>query len=131
MPYQFLANAVLALHIAIVLFVVAGLIVIVIGNWRRWRWLRWINAFWFRLLHLATIGIVVAESWLGFACPLTTLEMWLRNQAGAATYAGGFIEHWMQSILYWQLPPWVFVIAYSLFGVAVAATWWLYPPRRA
>ncbi len=122
----FAADAVLAVHVAVVLFVVVGLALIVAGNIRGWRW---VNAPWFRLAHLATIGIVAAEAWLGYVCPLTTLEMWLRSQARAPTYEGSFIGHWLQRILYYDAPPWVFAAAYSLFALAVAAAWWYFPPR--
>jgi len=130
MPYQLLADAVLTLHVAIVLFVVGGLIVILLGNWRRWKSWQWVNALWFRLAHLLAILFVVSESWLGIVCPLTTLEMWLRRQAGAGGYTGSFIEHWLQRLLYYDAPGWVFTLAYSVFGLAVVATWWLFPPRR-
>jgi hypothetical protein len=124
--YQLLADAMLALHIAIVLFVIGGLVVVVIGNLCGWRW---VNAWWFRLAHIAAIAIVVAETWFGIICPLTTWERWLRAKAGAAIYEGGFIEHWMQRALYYDAPPWVFTMAYSLFGLAVVAAWWFFPPR--
>jgi len=126
MPYQLLADAVLTLHVAIVVFVIAGLLLVIAGN--IWNW-RWVNDLWFRLVHLAAIGIVVAESWLDITCPLTTLEMWLRAKAGATTYQGSFIEYWLQRLLYYDAPPWVFVIAYSLFGLLVLASWWYFPPR--
>ncbi len=130
---QPLADAVLALHFAIVLFVVGGLVLIVIGNLRNWRW---VNALWFRLLHLAAIVVVAAESWFGITCPLTTLEMWLRAQSGAAasTYSESFIGHWLQRLLYYSAPPWVFVLAYSVFALLVIAVWLRFPPnfrRRA
>jgi Protein of Unknown function (DUF2784) len=125
--YQVLADAVLTLHVAIVAFVVAGLALIVAGNLRRWRW---VNAWWFRGLHLGAIGIVVAEAWWGMTCPLTTLEMWLRHQARATTYSGSFIEHWLSRLLYVEAPPWVFTVGYTLFGLLVAAAWWVFPPRR-
>ena len=83
----------------------------------------------FRIAHVAAIGIIVAESWLGFICPLTTLEMWLRSRAGEASYGGGFIEHWVQQLLYYSAPPWVFVAAYTVFALAVLVTWWYFPPR--
>jgi hypothetical protein len=124
--YPLLADAVLALHVAIVIFVVGGLLLIVAGNLRRWRW---VNALWFRLAHLAAIGVVVAESWLGIVCPLTTLEMWLRARAGQSSYGGSFIEYWLQQLLFWNAPGWVFTLAYSLFAVAVVAAWWRYPPE--
>lgn len=127
MPYRQLADAVLALHLAVVAFVVGGLLAIVVGNLRGWRR---VNAPWFRIAHLAAIGVVVAEAWLGVTCPLTTLEMSLRARAGAGSYAGSFIEHWLGRLLYWDAPPWVFVLGYTVFGVLVVASWWAWPPRR-
>lgn len=123
--YPLLADTVLALHVAIVVFVVGGLLLIVGGNLRGWRW---VNALWFRMAHLGAIGVVVAEAWLGLVCPLTTLEMWLRVQAGQENYSGSFIGHWLQRLLYWDAPGWVFTLAYSVFALAVVAAWWRYPP---
>jgi polyferredoxin len=121
-----LADAVLVLHASIAVFVVGGLLLVVAGNLARWAW---VNKAWFRVAHLAAIGIVVAESWFGLVCPLTTLEMWLRSRAGEPPYGGGFIEHWLQQLLYYSAPPWMFVAAYTLFGLLVLATWWYFPPR--
>ena len=123
--YQVLANAVLALHLGIVMFVIAGLVLVVAGNFSGWRW---VNHLWFRLAHLAAIGVVIAESWAGITCPLTTLETWLRARAGVTTYSGGFVEYWLQRLLYYDAPPWAFTLGYSLFGILVAATWWYFPP---
>ena len=125
-PYQLFADLVLTLHAAIVVFVVGGLVFIVVGYPRNWRWAK---AGWFRLAHLAAIAIVVAEAWIGAVCPLTSLEMWLRAQGRSATYAGSFIEHWLQKLLYYEAPAWVFTLAYSVFGLAVAATWRYFPPQ--
>ena len=121
-----LANAVLILHVAVAVFVVAGLVLVVVGNLASWSW---VNNAWFRVAHITAIGVVVAEAWLGFVCPLTTLEMWLRSRAGAPSYGGGFIEHWLQQLLYYSAPPWVFVAAYTVFALLVLATWWYFPPR--
>lgn len=127
MTYQFLADAVLALHVGVVLFVVGGLLAILAGN--RWHW-PWVNRPWFRLAHLAAIAVVVVQAWLGRLCPLTTLESWLRVQAGTAAYEQSFIEHWLQKILYYEAPHWVFTVAYTVFGALVLLAWWRYPPRR-
>ena len=124
--YQLLADGVLLLHLAIVVFVIGGLLVVVAGNWLGWRW---VNLGWFRLAHLGAIAIVVAESWFGLVCPLTSLEMWLRAHARASVYAGSFVEHWLQRVLYYDAPAWLFTAAYTLFAVLVAATWWYFPPR--
>jgi hypothetical protein len=125
-PYQLLADAVLSLHVAIVVFVVGGLVFIIVGNLCAWDW---VNALWFRVAHLAAIAIVVAEAWFGAVCPLTSLEMWLRAKARATTYAGTFIEHWLQRTLYYEAPAWVFTLGYTLFGLIVVAAWWYFPPR--
>ena len=126
MTWRLLADAVLCSHVALMAFVVLGLPLIVAGNLRRWRW---INSPWLRFAHLAAIVVVAGEAWLGIVCPLTTLEMWLRTQAHASTYEGSFVEHWLQALLFWQAPPWAFTTVYSLFGLSVLATWWLWPVR--
>lgn len=122
-----LADAVLVLHAAVVLFVVGGLVLVLAGNARGWSW---VNGWAFRLTHAAAIAIVVAQAWLGVDCPLTTLEMDLRAAAGRPVHGQGFIEHWLQRLLFYEAPPWVFVFLYTAFGAAVAATWWRYPPGR-
>lgn len=125
MPYQLLADAVLVLHFGVVLFVIGGLVVVVTGNWLEWRW---VNGWWFRLAHLVAIGVVVAQALLGRLCPLTTLESWLRVQAGQPSYTKSFIEHWLQRIIFYEAPFWVFALAYMLFAALVIAAWWYFPP---
>ncbi|MCM0608350.1 MAG: DUF2784 domain-containing protein [Ideonella sp. WA131b] len=128
------ADAVLVLHAAVVLFVVGGLVLVVAGNLLRHaaggpRW-PWVNRPWFRLLHGTAIATVVAQAWLGITCPLTTLEWWLRAQAGEVLPEQGFIELWLHRLLFYTAPRWVFATAYTAFGLAVAAAWWRWPPRR-
>lgn len=123
--YQLLADVVLTLHFLVVAFVIGGLVLTIIGNFKAWRW---VNALWFRLAHLAAIAVVIAQAWFGATCPLTSLEMWLRAKARAATYHGSFIEHWVHQLMYYDAPSWVFTLAYSVFGLLVAATWWRFPP---
>jgi polyferredoxin len=124
--YRILADLVLAVHTGVVVFVVGGLVLVLVGNWRGWRF---VNDWWFRLAHLAAIAVVVAQAWLGIVCPLTTLESWLRVRAGQAEYEASFIEYWLQRVLYYDAPAWVFAAGYTLFGLAVAASWWRFPPR--
>lgn len=124
--FQALADATLVLHVLFVLFVVLGLLLILVGGWRGWDWVR---NLWFRLAHLAAIGFVVAESWLGVVCPLTTLESWLRRLAGQIAYDDDFIAFWLRRFLFFEAPPWAFTLGYSLFGAAVVLGWWLVPPR--
>jgi len=124
--YRSLADLVLITHVAFVAFVVIGLLAIVVGGFAGWRWIR--NP-WFRVAHLAGIGLVVAQAWLGVVCPLTTLEMALREKAGDATYSGTFVAHWLQKLLYYEAPPWVFVLGYTVFGLAVFGSWFKFRPR--
>jgi polyferredoxin len=121
-----LADLVLALHFAVVAFVVGGLAAILLG---RGRW-RGTDRWSFRLAHLAAIGYVAAQQWLGAVCPLTTLEAWLRTRAGQAGYERSFVAHWLQRLLFYEAPDWVFTLAYTAFALLVAAAWWWFPPRR-
>ena len=125
--YLIAADAILLAHLLFVLFVVAGLASIYIGHWLRWDWVR---RFWFRVAHLSAIGFVVVQAWLDEICPLTIWEMNLRARAGDATYEGAFIAHWLQSLLYYEAPTWVFTLIYTGFGLLVCASWWWLPPRR-
>ncbi len=124
--YLLLADAVLFSHILVVIFVVIGLVLIFVGFAAGWQWVR--NP-WFRIAHLVCIAVVVAQAWAGVVCPLTTLEMWLRKQGGGEVYSGSFITHWMQALLYYDAPAWVFTAAYTGFGALVLASWFLVRPR--
>lgn len=126
LTYRLLADIVLAVHVGFVVFVVAGLLLIVAGGLFGWRWVR--NRR-FRILHLAAIGVVATQAWLGIICPLTTLEMALRARAGDATYTGSFIVYWLEELLYYQAPVWVFTTVYTVFGLLVMATWFGVKPH--
>jgi len=120
------ADVVLVVHVLFVLFVVAGLLLVFAGRLLKWSWVR--NP-WFRIAHLGAIVIVVLQSWLGILCPLTTLEMALRERGGEATYSGGFIAHWLGALLYYEAPAWMFTTAYSAFGALVVLSWFWVRPR--
>jgi hypothetical protein len=127
LPYQLLADLVLALHSGVVVFIVLGTVLIVAGNLRGWRW---VNHFWLRFVHLAGMLSVAIGTLLDITCPLTDVERWLRIKANAQTYSGSFIEHWLQQLLFYDFAPWVFVLTYTLFGLLILALWWIFPPRR-
>ena len=122
-----LADVVLVVHAAFVAFVVVGLVLIWLGRFRDWAFVR---NFWFRAAHLAAIGVVAAESLSEFVCPLTTWEDRLRLLAGGQQrYAGSFIQHWLHRLIYFDLSERVFTIAYVAFFLAVVMSLWLIPPR--
>lgn len=126
--WRALADLTVVLHAAYVAFVVFGLAAILLGYVASWRWARNVH---FRLIHLAAILAVSAEALAGWTCPLTTLENYLRERAGEAAYAGDFIGRWLDWLIYYDAPPWVFTTAYLAFGTLVVATLWLAPPRRS
>ena len=125
--YLLAADLLLIGRVLFVAFVVFGLVLILIGKPLDWAWVR--NP-WFRLIHLAAIVIVALQSWLGVICPLTTLEMALRDRAGSVVYSGSFISHWLESLLYYQAPAWVFTACYSAFAALVVISWFWIRPRR-
>lgn len=117
------ADAILALHLAIALFIVLGLAAIWIGAMRHWQWTR---NFWFRTCHVVAICIVAIESLLGFTCPLTVWEDALRYASGQPS----FVARWMRRLLFYEFPEWVFTIAYVACAAATLLAWRVTPPRR-
>ena len=118
-----LADIILVVHFAFVLFVVASLPLIWIGAAAGWRWIR--NRS-YRLVHMAAIVFVSAEAAAGIWCPLTVWEDALRG----ATSDRSFIARWIHTALFYDLPPWVFTVAYLAFATLVALAWWRIPPER-
>jgi hypothetical protein len=117
-----LADFVLVVHFAFVLFVVGGFALILAGAALGWRWVR--NRA-FRYAHLAAIVFVAAEALVGMSCPLTVWEHVLRRTSPDGP---SFVARWVSRLLYYDLPEWVFAIAYVVFASAVAVTLWLIPP---
>lgn len=117
----------LAAHVAVVVFVVFGQLLILLGGVLRWRWVR---RFWLRLVHLLLIVYIAAQAWLGELCPLTVWEQALRQRAGENTYQESFIEYWLGRLLFIDAPWWVFVATYSAFALLVIGSWWWVRPWR-
>jgi len=118
-----LAGVILMLHFAIVLFIAAGLPLIYVGAAAGWTWVR--DRRW-RAVHFAAILFVATESILGIACPLTVWEDVLRGHQSRE----GFIERWIGRIMFFDLPAWVFLVAYICFALLVAVTWVIVPPAK-
>jgi len=116
------ATSVLALHLAIIAFNVASCVLIPVGAWRRWRWVR---EFWFRLAHLLSLAVVALQALLGRACFLT---IWQGDVSGAS-HVQPLIAGWIDRLIYWPLPLWVFAVAYGVVFVYVIALWVFVRPR--
>ena len=87
MIYLALADAVLFLHFAFILFVVLGGLLVL---WRR-------RLIW---LHLPVVIWGALIEFAGWICPLTPLESWLREQGGDRGFSGGFINHYLGTLIY-------------------------------
>ena len=118
-----LADAILVAHFVIAAFIVAGLAAVWLGAPLGWQWVR--NP-WFRYMHVGAIAFVAAEALLGIACPLTVWEDLLRGGVRPES----FVARWVQALLYYRAPEWVFTVAYVLWTLATLLTLWLVPPRR-
>ena len=119
-----LAGAVVVIHFLIMLLVVAGVPVVYLGAARGWAWVR--SRRW-RLVHLGAILVIAAESAMGIACPLTVWEDMLRGRQTAS----GFIERWIDRLLFYDAPAWMFTAAYVGFAALVLLTWVAVPPTRS
>lgn len=117
-----IADALLVLHLAFVLFVVGSVPLIWAGALAGWSWVR--NRR-YRLLHLAAIVFVVAESLLGMMCPLTTWEDALRGVHDQKS----FIARWVHRVMFYDWPEHVFITAYAAFAMLVALTYFAVRPH--
>jgi hypothetical protein len=86
-PYQLLADLVVLVHVAFVVFAVLG--GLLAARWRRLVW-----------IHLPAVIWAVIVEFFGWVCPLTPLENWLRRRAGQAVYPSDFIAHYILPVLY-------------------------------
>lgn len=87
MGWRLLADLVVAVHLAFVLFVVLGGLLAL--RWPRAAWVHVPAAAWGAWIELT-----------GGICPLTPLENELRRRAGGEGYAGGFIERYLLPVVY-------------------------------
>ena len=121
---SYLADVVLVVHFAFVLFVVGSLPLIWIGAAAGWSWIR---NFRFRVTHLAAIVFVAGESLVGAICPLTAWEDMLRG----TPHAQDFVARWLHRVIFYHFPGYAFTAAYVLFAAIVALTYYFIRPRRS
>jgi hypothetical protein len=120
-----LADVVLLLHAGYAAFVIGGLLVVPLGGWFEWPWVR---ARRLRLAHLLCTAIIAAEALLGMICPLTWLEHVLLVASGAAGYERSFIGHLLSWMLYYDAPAWMFTAAYTALALTVVLLYRYVPP---
>lgn len=116
-----LGAAVLAAHLAVIAFNLFGLVAIPLGAWRGWAFVR---VRWWRMLHVASLGLVAVQALFGRACVLT---LWQDELTGGGT-RDPLVMRWVNSLIYWPLPLWAFTVGYIAVFAYVVALWWWAPP---
>jgi len=107
--YAIAAAGVLVLHLLFILWVAFGALFT-----RHRPLLRW--------FHIASLIYGILLEILDWSCPLTSMENWLRGRAGAPTYQGGFLLHYLDALVYPDVPPSLLVlcaVAVCLFNLGV------------
>jgi hypothetical protein len=119
MLYRLLADLVLVLHLAFVVFALFGGLLA----------LRYPKIAW---LHLPVLVWGVVVQWADWICPLTPLENHFRHLGGEAGYAGGFIEHVVSRVLYPEnlSLDLRYVLGLLLIVVNVSVYWYVMSGRR-
>jgi len=117
-----LAQAVLAAHVAVIAFNVFGLVVVPLGAWRGWAFVR--LARW-RILHLGSLAVTAAQALAGRACFLTDWQAALTGEAAREP----LVMRWVNGLIYWPLPGWAFTALYVALFAYVVLLLWLEPPR--
>ena len=115
------SEIVLLFHFCIFLFVILSFFLIPLGYSRKWEWVK--NKY-YRLIHLFLMGIIFIETILGFMCPLTILENFLRNDIEI----NNKITQIIHQIMYWDLPSYQFIILYLLSLLYLIFLWFFFKP---
>lgn len=126
MTPEALATVVLVVHLGVVAFNIFGMVAVPLGAWLRWRFVR---GFWWRLVHLASLLVVALQALLGRACFLTIWQSGLEAEQ-TSPVPPPMIATWINRLLYWPLPLWVFAALYVVVLVYVLLLWRWVPPRR-
>lgn len=115
MLYPLLADLVVLLHAAFILFALFGGLAAIRRPWIAW-------------LHLPALSWAVTVEAAGWICPLTPLERHLRLAAGETAYTGGFVEHYIVPVLYpgalTRTAQVLLALALLLFNVVVYGAGW-------
>jgi hypothetical protein len=121
-----LAGAILLLHVVVIAFNVLGLVAIPIGAWRRWAFVR---VFWLRTLHMGILAAVAVQALLDRVCFLTLWQSDLMRRSGETASDAPLIQTWVNRLIFWPLPIWVFAVLYVAVCICAMVLWWLVPPK--
>ena len=115
MIWRALADLVILIHLAFVVFVIVGGFFV-----SRWRWLPWV--------HLPAVAWAMILEFSGWICPLTPLENLLRQASGEAGYADGFLEHYLVQVVYPvgltpEIQTYIGIGVLLINGIAYSVVW--------
>ncbi|MDQ3234274.1 MAG: DUF2784 domain-containing protein [Pseudobdellovibrionaceae bacterium] len=119
------ASIILALHVVCSLFVLTMPLIIPLGVWQGWPWVR---DPWLRHIHLGIVLFIAAEVILGKPCPLMTWENRCRIRAGMPLYTTGFFDYWVEKLLKIPFKDWMFESIFFLVGASTVAEYFLLGP---
>ncbi len=115
------ANIISVLHFCIFLFITLCCLLIPLGYKLKWNWVK-IRKL--RLLHVIMMGFITIETILGIVCPLTSLEIFLRDE----NKVGNILNKIIHEIMYWDLPASYFIIIYVLCFLYLIFLWIYFKP---
>ncbi len=144
--YIVLANVIIFIHVLYILAVLAGLILVPIGGWCGWKWVR---CFWLRMVHFGMIAIVLLETVVGWRCPLTDWEDQLRLKGGVEKRVlsvnpetgvetvrvdpaqDDFVGRCLNGILFPEnMPTWFYPALYFSIGTLIFVSLFVVRPHR-
>ena len=138
MMYKILADLIMILHFAWVLFMLWGFVLTLYSVIRLYVFRstsaycrhfmdRWI----FRTVHLGGIAFVALLAALGKYCPLSILEYNIRLRYDPAlTYPGSFLVNWVEKLVYPSVPPLVIMIPTIFLALFTLLAYLLHPPVK-
>jgi hypothetical protein len=109
------ADAIVVLHLLWIVFLILGAF-----PGRRWAWVKWV--------HLASLAFSIALQVFGWICPLTYLEVWLRTRSGAQPYEGTFLRHYVEQIVYAEIPR--FALLIGTLVIVALSMWTYFAPKQ-
>lgn len=124
-----LADFILVIHFLYVLFAVLGTLLIIIGGFLKWVWIRNLKL---RVVHLISVIIVAIEAIIGVTCPLTEWEYKLRISADQLIEDDiTFIGRILRKLIFYNFPAHFFTILYIVFALLVVFIFIKFPPKHS
>ncbi len=115
MIWKLAVDVVVLIHLLWIGFILFGALV---GC--RHRWAKW--------LHVSALAFSLCLQLFHWVCPLTYLEVWFRRQHDPAlTYAGDFLAHYAERLVYLRVPPLPLLVV-TVFVAGLSA--WAYATKQ-